>query len=112
MKLKDDPTIRIDNLNTALLFALMVADGVWRRQGVPHGCTVTSGNEGEPGDGIHSYNSKHYPQNNKDGRGHAVDLRKWHVDAEEACRKLREYLGPNFDIVNEETHIHIELDYS
>lgn len=111
MKTKQDPTIRTDNLNTAILIALMTADGIWKRQGVPHGCTITSGNEGKPGDGIHSFHSKHYPQNNPDGKGRAIDLRIWDVDAEEACRKLREYLPEHFDIVLESHHIHLELDY-
>lgn len=108
MKIKDDPQIRVDRLNSAILVALAVADGVWKRQGVPHGVTVTSGNEGEPGDGIHSYGSLHYPANTPDGTGRAVDLRIWDVDAEEAVRKLREYLPNHFDIVLEEHHIHVE----
>jgi len=108
MKIKSDNTIRIDNLNSALLVALMVADGVWKRLGVPHGCTITSGNEGEPGDGIHSNGSLHYPQNTPDGKGRAVDLRVWDVNKDEAARRLTEYLPDNFDVVVEKHHVHVE----
>lgn len=110
MKLKNDPTIRVDKLSPAILFALMVADGLWKRAGVPHGCTVTSGCEGEPGDGIHSNRSKHYPQNNESGLGEAADLRVWNVDAEKMATDLRGSLGPNYDVVNEGSHIHVEYD--
>lgn len=100
--------MKTDNLNSAMLVALQIADSIWRKLGVPHGCTVTSGNEGEPGDGIHSNGSLHYPQNTPDGRGRAVDLRIWDVDAAEAARKLRDYLTDDFDVVQESNHIHCE----
>lgn len=110
MKMKKSSGVKIDRLSPAMWGVLLIANDVWKRQGVPHGCTITSGNEGYPGDGVHSYKSKHYPSNNESELGEAVDLRIWDVDAEEACRKLREYLTEDFDIVNEDSHIHVEHD--
>lgn len=110
MKLKDDASIRVDNLSSAIVLAIQAADTVWKLMGVPHGVTVTSGCEGKPGDGIHHEWSKHYPHNNESGQGEAVDLRTWNVDAERAGEKLQRFLGPAFDVVVEDTHIHVEHD--
>lgn len=108
MKLKDDATIRVDNLSSAMVMAAQIADTVWKLMGVPHGVTITSGCEGKPGDGIHHKWSKHYPHNNESGQGEALDLRIWDVDAERAAEKLQRYLGPNYDVIKESTHIHCE----
>lgn len=51
-------------------------------------------------DGKHSVpRSAHY-------RGDAVDLRIWHVDAEEYAERIREALGEDFVVIVESTHVH------
>ena len=58
---------------------------------------ITSGKDGKHGD-----NSLHY-------QGKAVDLRIWNV-LETLVNRLKEHLGPQYDVVLEKDHIHIELD--
>ena len=57
-------------------------------------------------DGVHSKNSLHYT-------GNAFDLRIWIYTAKQKKAmfyQLRKKLGINFDVVDEETHLHIEFD--
>jgi hypothetical protein len=73
---------------------------------------VTSGSEGHPGDGIHHRGSRHYPANHG-GVGYAIDLRVWgFTDAErlDVARQIQHQLGYQYDVVDEGTHLHIELD--
>ncbi len=45
--------------------------------------------------------------------GNAVDLRVWGMteqQKQQAVERLRERLGPNYDVINEGNHIHIEYD--
>jgi len=63
-------------------------------------------------DGVHKPGSKHYA-------GLAFDIRTWadgsgtqlsnHIKQEMAAR-LRDILGPKWDVVVEDTHIHVEFD--
>jgi hypothetical protein len=55
---------------------------------------ITSGAEGKRGDGIHGLNSAHYPENNSDGYGRAIDLRIRDVDAA-TQQKYVEWLAQN-----------------
>lgn len=110
MKIKDDPSVKVDNLNSAMLVALIAANDVWKSLGVSHGVTITSGNEGHPDDSIHSYYSLHYPDNTEDGKGWAVDLRIWDVNPELAAERLRAALPNHYDIIVESHHIHVEYD--
>lgn len=107
MKLKTG--IKISDLNSAVVLAAVVADGVYRELGVSTGVTVTSGTDGD-----HSERSLHYTSNTPDGKGRALDLRVWDLPTEEdrqvAVRKLRERLTSDFDVVLEPTHIHLEYD--
>ncbi len=63
---------------------------------------ITSGAEGQPGDGIHSKASLHY-------QGLAVDIRirdfVWCL-----MEILKKRLGTGWDVVEEGDHIHIERD--
>lgn len=64
-------------------------------------CIITSARDGQ-----HSANSLHYV-------GKAMDIRtRDQPDAEiQVCAsKLRDKLGPDYDVVVESTHIHIEYD--
>jgi hypothetical protein len=73
---------------------------------------ITSGSEGYPGDGIHHHGSRHYPANHG-GVGYAVDLRVWGFDDDErldVARQIQHQLGYQYDVVDEGTHLHVELD--
>ena len=83
-----------------LIKALDVVDATWRVF-VGHEVTVTS-----VCDGVHMNGSKHYV-------GDAADLRVWDLTAIQRHRmpaRLREALGPDWDVVDEKDHIHIEYD--
>jgi hypothetical protein len=57
-------------------------------------------------DGTHKKGSKHY-------EGNAFDIRKWHYNNDQLHSlliNLKENLGPDYDIIEEKTHIHIEYD--
>lgn len=57
-------------------------------------------------DGKHSERSLHY-------EGRAIDLRTRDLSSgqqEFLAERLKVELGPNYDVVLEETHIHVELD--
>jgi len=94
---------QFSNLDSAIIFAAIVADGVWQELGVTSGVTLTSGTDGK-----HSDQSLHYPCNSPSGKGRAIDLRTWNVDPEQAADKLRKRLTTEYDTVVESTHIHIE----
>ena len=54
-------------------------------------------------DGVHSRGSLHYV-------GYAADLRIWNIDEVESFTEgLAEELGPEFDVVLESDHIHLEF---
>ena len=62
---------------------------------------ITSGVEG-----THSQNSLHY-------KGRALDFRIRHISrsaAETVFRMMRSALGDDYDVVLEDTHIHVEFD--
>ncbi len=90
-------------VTTPILLALMVADGVWGRNGIRE-LTVTS-----LLDGVHSTKSLHY-------RGYAIDLRtKGTGLAERLFQELQRALPSDYDVVledkdGENEHIHIEWD--
>lgn len=79
--------------------AIVKAEAVYMAHGRPEGTTITSGE-----DGRHSHTSKHYA-------GDAVDLRTRYFTAEvarEVARELSAAAGPNYDVILEDTHIHME----
>lgn len=64
-------------------------------------CVITSANDGQHMDG-----SFHY-------RGQAIDLRTWGLSnqgRDELASNIRQALGPQFDVVAEKDHIHVEFD--
>ena len=84
-------------IKSELLLALTVADSVWARNGQE--LVITSLNDGK-----HSQTSLHYA-------GCAADLRIWNfTDVDAVAEILREDLGrnPDFDVVVETDHIHLE----
>lgn len=57
-------------------------------------------------DGVHSKNSLHYT-------GNAFDMRVWiytEKQKQSLLYQLKKKLGINYDIIDEETHLHIEWD--
>jgi hypothetical protein len=81
---------------------------------------ITSGAEGKPGDGIHSVNSEHYPVNNPDGKGGAIDLRNIigrdskgnpiYLDSETQQKYLEFFASKGYQGIGyEKDHLHIQL---
>ncbi len=108
MILKEGTTFA--DLDSAIIFAAIVIDGVYQEYGVTTGVTLTSGT-----DGHHSQTSLHYPNNSPSGKGRAIDCRIWNLPggkakAPEVGRKIRERLTKAYDVVVETTHIHVEYD--
>ena len=98
MRLKDD-TVRIQGIRTELLFAIMVADEIYKNHGKE--LVITSGSEFST---RHSTTSLHYS-------GSAVDLRTNYFRSGEVDivrAEIKERLGRDFDVVIESTHIHLE----
>ena len=84
--------------------ALSPIDRVYQRE-AGHEAIITSGDEG-----THSPSSLHYA-------GQAVDIAlpgthgmAQKATAAEVVSKLRKELGPNYDVVLERDHIHVEYD--
>ena len=95
MKLKHG--VSVAGVRPEIVLAMQVAENVLRGFGAE--LTVTSCLEGR-----HRRNSLHYA-------GLAFDLRTrdLEVDPSEVTARLREALGPEFDVVLEPTHIHVEF---
>ncbi len=91
------PGVRLTGIRPEILFALMTAERAYNRAG--HELVVTS-----CVDGKHGRASLHYS-------GAAVDLRTRDVPADlvqAIVAEIREALGADFDVVLEDTHLHIE----
>jgi len=56
-------------------------------------------------DGVHSDYSLHY-------KGFAFDIRVWEIpnDITAYCQKILHELGINYQVLNEDDHIHVEYD--
>ena len=95
MRLK--PGVRVLGLKPELLIAIMVADSVF----LPDELVLTSVTEGR-----HSSGSAHYT-------GMAFDARIRDVGesrAKQIARSIGKHLGGDYDVVLEETHLHVEFD--
>lgn len=102
MKLKAGASL--ENVSWRMFYAAIVWDGIAREYG-------TEGVITSAADGTHSApNTKHYAENNASGLVEAIDVRTWGIPKEEAAAKARKKLGPDYDVVIESTHIHIEYD--
>ncbi len=91
------PGVRLTGIRPEILFALMTDERAYNRAG--HELVVTS-----CVDGKHGRASLHYS-------GAAVDLRTRDVPADlvqAIVAEIREALGADFDVVLEDTHLHIE----
>lgn len=90
---------RVTGLRNEALFATMVAYSIYADHG--YDLIITSGTNGS-----HSRGSEHY-------KGDAIDLRTRHMsagDPEKISEEIARALGPEFDVILEPTHIHIEFD--
>lgn len=92
------PGVRIIGFRPETLLALVVADGLWSKQGLD--LVVTSVTEG-----VHMRGSKHYT-------GSAFDIRTSNTKGQEQTltKKLADALGPDFDVILEKNHVHVEWD--
>lgn len=81
---------------------IQIAESVYRKYGIP--CVITEITGGE-----HSPKSKHYI-------GHAVDFRTRMINTWPEARKsqlkqdMRNVFNSDFDVIFEDTHLHIEYD--
>jgi hypothetical protein len=97
-------TCRFDDINGAIVLAILRADALFAAAGVD--CWITSLN-----DSTHMLGSKHFI-------GRAVDLRSHHLpeaDRAEFHHKLRVALGPQFTVLYESPrkpneHYHIQFN--
>ena len=101
MKLKQGVVSR--GMSPEILLAVMVANEAYARHGFE--LVITS-----IADGRHSLKSKHY-------RGDAVDLRTKHLTggykgpmARQIASEIKADLGEHYDVILEDTHIHVEYD--
>ena len=93
-----DESIDLNGLSLEMIAALYAAMGVWKARGM---CSlvITSAL-----DGTHKPGSKH-------PAGHALDLRSRTLpDVFGMADQLRAIIGPDYDVVVEPDHIHIEYD--
>ena len=97
MKVK--PGVSLKHLKPQMLVALTAAELIWWGRGEE--LVITSGS-----DGIHAEHSLHY-------LGYALDFRTHYFDpqVQEWIRdQLASALGDEYDVVLENTHMHVEYD--
>ena len=94
--------VKLHGLTPQALFGMMVVDQVFRDHNLQQALWITSVAEGR-----HSSKSLHY-------HGRAFDVRLPTIEpferAEAMLADCCQYLGPDFDVVAESNHWHIEWD--
>ena len=89
--------VRIKKVTPEIVVAMIVANQVYNEEGIDF--TVTSVNDGK-----HMEGSKHY-------EGNAFDCRiRYLPKPQKTAYAIRNRLTEDYDVVLEETHIHIEYD--
>ena len=96
----------IEGMRSEARRAIEEVDKVYVSSGIM--LIITSGTEGESGDGVHRKDSKHYT-------GDAFDCRTRNIPGSRRATKdiyniIRRVLGDDFDVVLEKDHIHVEYD--
>ncbi len=89
--------VKLAGLQPQIVLGVIIANDVIRSLG--YNCVITSGSEGRHQDG-----SLHY-------EGLALDLRTVNIPKPEwdgTVTAIKSALGPDFDVVLEATHIHLE----
>lgn len=97
LSLKDG--VRFTDVSHHIIAVLPVIERIYRSLG--QNCVITSCR-----DGRHMAGSKHYT-------GEAIDLRTHYFNALEKAdvlQCLQHALGPDFDVVLESDHLHVEYD--
>jgi len=97
--LKIKPGAKVGGLRSEMILAAAIAEGVYRAVGAD--CVITEGTGGK-----HGRHSHHY-------KGLAIDLRTRNVDTVrhvELKDRLQNALGPEYQVILEPDHIHIEYD--
>jgi hypothetical protein len=106
--------VKLTNLCPQMTLAAYVVKEVFTLYGCP--CVITSGN-----DSVHSETSLHFCKRGKytDGVCRALDFRTKYLQLNglelELTAKVKERLGPDFDVVleyigTENEHLHVEYD--
>ena len=90
-----DSTVNIEGLDPTLKAALVEMEYIYAKFHAE--LVITSGKDGTHGNG-----SLHY-------EGKAEDLRTWNV-LDALVKQLKAHLGPDYDVVLEKDHIHVERD--
>ena len=93
---------RIGGISNEMLFALMVIEGVFRYYGVED-VVVTAGTEG----------SRSRVKGSRHIIGQALDFRTRHWPDDHRTvipHEIRQSLGPDYDVVLEKDHLHVEYD--
>lgn len=93
-------TASVFGLRPEMLIVVMVAQSAFNKAGVP--AIITSAVDGRHGNGSHHY------------KGLALDFRTRHlppsIGPQQIATDMRNCLGPEFQVVVEPTHIHVEYD--
>lgn len=92
--------VRLNGVQPPMLFGAQIVAGVYGKLG-GYDAIITAATDGK-----HAAGSLHYC-------GLALDFRTRHVPAELREKLLAEVkaaLGPEFDVILEETHLHVEYD--
>lgn len=99
MKLKDN-TVKLEGMDWRLWQAAVTCEAILAQYGSD--MVITSAKDGKHHDG-----SLHYV-------GRAIDIRIWKIAnrAQQVIAEMKAQLGPEYDVVLEEDHIHLEYDPS
>lgn len=98
MRIRYKEGVRLHDLTPQIVLAIQSAAAVWQELGAPE-LVVTSCN-----DGIHRETSLHWC-------GMACDLRIWNLPEDRrrlAVSELERDLPPDFDVILESDHVHLE----
>lgn len=97
MKLKD-ASVKLDGMDWRLWQAAVVCEAILAQYGSD--LVITSAKDGK-----HSAKSLHY-------EGKAIDIRIWKIAnrAQQVIAEMKAQLGPEYDVVLEDDHIHLEYD--
>lgn len=93
--------VSVQGIQPELVLGLVIVSSIWEyyTHGIPFVITSVS-------DGVHSANSLHYS-------GRAVDIRSRDLSVPQLNSMIalfRRALGPDYDVVLEPDHIHLEFD--
>lgn len=96
MNIKDGASVQ--GCDWRMFQAALIAEQIYKKYGAE--CVITAGTDGK-----HMEGSLHY-------KGLALDLRTFNVPGRELaiCNQIKQALGPDYDVIIEKDHIHLEYD--